>query len=115
MPPKKNNFFSGPGVRTRAARAFLGVGALAILYGIAAEIGRGRLPDRVWLGTHYVENVQLLPPYRSLAEETAFLLESGILLDSVAVSAGRVLLGFLLGGAFRILLGPAPRRATRPA
>src|SRR5207248_7028093 len=113
MPPKKNNFLSAPALRTRTARAFLGVGVLADLYGIAAEIGRGRLPDRVWLGTHYVENVQLLPPYRSLAEETAFLLESGILLESVVVSAGRVLLGFLLGGAFGVLLGLATGRATR--
>src|SRR4051812_46431254 len=112
-PPKKNNYFSGPGPRTRVARAFLGVGGLAILYGIAAEVGRGHLPDRVWLGTHYVENVQLLPPYRSLLEETAFLLESGILLNSIAVSAGRVLLGFLLGAAFGILFGLATGRATR--
>ena len=110
-PPKKNNFFSGSGLRTRAARAFLGVGALAVLYGIAAELGRGRLPDRVWLGTHYVENVQLLPPYRSLLEETAFLLESGILLNSIAVSAGRVMLGLLLGAAFGILFGLGTGRA----
>ena len=102
-----------PMLRRRVARAFLGVGALAVLYGIAAEIGRGRLPDRVWLGTHYVENVQLLPPYRSLLEETAFLLESGILLNSIAVSAGRVLLGFVLGAAFGILFGLATGRATR--
>ena len=113
MPPKKDNFFSGPGIRTRTARALLSVGALAVVYGIASEIGRGRLPDRIWLGTHYVENVQLLPPYPSLAEETTFLLESGILTSSIAVSAGRVLLGFLLGGAFGILLGIATGRATR--
>jgi sulfonate transport system permease protein len=100
-------------LRSRTARALLSMGALAAVYGIAAEIGRGRLPDRIWLGTHYVENVQLLPTYRSLAEETAFLLESGILLNSLAVSAGRVLLGFLLGGAFGVLLGIATGRATR--
>src|SRR5712675_156724 len=97
----------------RTVRALLSLGVLAAVYGIAAEVGRGRLPDRVWLGTHYVENVQLLPPYRSLAEETAFLLESGILLNSIAVSAGRVLLGFLLGAAFGILFGLATGRATR--
>ena len=97
----------------KTARALLSVGALAVVYGIASEIGRGRLPDRIWLGTHYVENVQLLPPYPSLAEETTFLLESGILTSSIAVSAGRVLLGFLLGGAFGILLGIATGRATR--
>src|SRR5256885_9154019 len=113
MAPKKNNFFSTQGLRTRTTRAFVGVGVLAVLYGIAAEIGRGRLPDRIWLGTHYVENVQLLPPYRSLAEETAFLLESGILPSSIAVSAWRVLLGFLLGAAFGILLGLATGRAAR--
>src|SRR2546421_5386565 len=113
MPPKKNNFFSGPGIRTRTARALVSVGALAVLYGIAAEIGRGRLPDRIWLGTHYVENVKLLPPYGSLAEETAFLLESGILPGSIAVSSGRVLLGFVLGAIVGILLGLATGRAAR--
>jgi NitT/TauT family transport system permease protein len=110
---KKNDFFSGPGIRTRTARGLLSLGALAIVYGVAAEIGRGRLPDRIWLGTHYVENVQLLPPYGSLAEEAVFLLQSGILLSSIAVSAGRVLLGFMLGAAFGILLGIATGRATR--
>jgi len=99
--------------RNRMMRTLLSVGTLAVVYGIAAEIGRGRLPDRIWLGTHYVENVQLLPPYRSLLEETAFLLESGILPSSIAVSAGRVLLGFVLGGAFGILLGIATGRAAR--
>jgi ABC-type nitrate/sulfonate/bicarbonate transport system permease component len=89
------------------------VGVLAVVYGVAAEIARGRLPDRIWLGTHYVENVQLLPPYRSLAEETTFLLESGILPSSVAVSAGRVLVGFVLGAAAGILLGLATGRAAR--
>src|SRR6266568_4657378 len=74
-----------PTLRIRGTRALLSVGALAVVYGVAAEIGRGRLPDRIWLGTHYVENVQLLPPYRSLLEETVFLLESGILPSSVAV------------------------------
>jgi ABC-type nitrate/sulfonate/bicarbonate transport system permease component len=97
----------------RARRALLSLGAFAVVYGIAAEIGRGRLPNRVWLGTHYVENVQLLPPYRSLAEEAAFLLESGILPSSIAVSAGRVLLGFLLGSASGILMGLATGRASR--
>jgi ABC-type nitrate/sulfonate/bicarbonate transport system permease component len=102
-----------PILRTRTKRALLSVGALAVLYGAAAEIGRERLPSRIWLGTHYVENVQLLPPYRSLADETAFLLESGILPASVAVSAGRVLLGFALGAIVGTLLGFATGRFAR--
>ena len=100
-------------LRTRTRRALLSVGVLAVLYGIAAEIARGRLPDRIWMGTHYVENVKLLPPYGSLAEETAFLLESGILPSSIAVSTGRVLLGFVLGAIVGILLGLATGRAAR--
>jgi sulfonate transport system permease protein len=97
----------------RVRRALLGLAAFAVIYGIAAEIGRGRLPDRIWMGTHYVENIQLLPTYRSLAEEGTFLLESGILVSSIAVSAGRVLLGFLLGSLFGILFGLATGRASR--
>jgi hypothetical protein len=77
-----------PSVRVR--RAVVSVLALAVLYGIAAEIGRGRLPDRIWMGAHYVESVQLLPTWRSLYEEGAFLLESKILPDSIAVSTRRV-------------------------
>ena len=102
-----------PAPRTRTIRALFGLAGLALVYGLAAEAGRGRLPDRIWLGTHYVENVQLLPPYRSLAEETTFLVESGILAGSIAVSAGRVLLGFLLGAIVGILLGLATGRAAR--
>jgi ABC-type nitrate/sulfonate/bicarbonate transport system permease component len=102
-----------PILRTRTKRALVSVGALAVLYGAAAEIGRERLPSRIWLGTHYVENVQLLPPYRSLAEETAFLIESGILPASVAVSAGRVLVGFALGAVVGMLLGFATGRFAR--
>ena len=97
----------------RVRRALLGLAAFAVIYGIAAEIGRGRLPDRIWMGTHYVESIQLLPTYRSLAEEGTFLLESGILVSSIAVSAGRVLLGFLLGSVFGILFGLATGRASR--
>ena len=98
---------------TRTRRALAGVGVLAVVYGVAAEIGRGRLPERIWLGTHYVENVKLLPTYGSLFEEGAFLLQSGILLGSVAVSAGRVLIGFVFGAAAGILLGLATGRAAR--
>jgi len=86
-------------------RAVIGLVTVAALYAFASEIGRGRLPDRVWLGAHYVENVQLLPTWRSLAEEGTFLIESGILPSSVAVSTRRVMLGLLLGSVAGILLG----------
>src|SRR5438067_12795761 len=102
-----------PILRTRIRRALLGVLAFAVIYGIAAEIAGGRLPDRIWMGTHYVENIKLLPTYGTLTEETAFLLESGILQGSIAVSTGRVLLGFVLGAAVGILLGLATGRAAR--
>lgn len=92
-------------VPVRARRAVVSLLALAVLYGLAAEIARGRLPDRIWLGTHYVENVQLLPTWRSLYEEGAFLVESKILIESVAVSTRRVVLGLLLGSLAGILLG----------
>jgi ABC-type nitrate/sulfonate/bicarbonate transport system permease component len=92
-----------PSVRVR--RAIVSLLALAVLYGIAAEIGRGRLPDRIWISPHYVENVQLLPTWRSLAEEGAFLLESKILPESIAVSTRRVAIGLLLGSLVGILLG----------
>lgn len=98
---------------TRVRRALAALATLAVLYGIAAEIGRERLPHRIWLGVHYVEGVELLPPYRSLAEETEFLLQSGILASSIAVSAGRVLIGFLLGSVVGILFGLATGRAAR--
>ena len=80
-------------VALRMRRAAVALGALVVLYGIAAELGRGRLPDRIWMGSHYVDDIQLLPTWRSLAEEGAFLLESDILASSVAVSTRRVLAG----------------------
>ena len=92
-----------PPVRVR--RAVVSLLALAVLYGIAAEIGRGRLPDRVWISPHYVEGVQLLPTWRSLAEEGEFLLKSKILPESLAVSTRRVAVGLLLGSVAGILLG----------
>jgi ABC-type nitrate/sulfonate/bicarbonate transport system permease component len=97
----------------RVRRAAVALLTLVVLYGIAAEIGRDRLPDRVWLGAHYVENVQLLPTWRSLAEETEFLLESGILVGSIATSAGRVLLGLVLGAVAGMLLGLVTGSAAR--
>jgi len=100
-----------PAIRVR--RAVVALVALAAVYGIAAEIGRERLPNRVWLGAHYVENVQLLPTLRSLAEEGAFLIESEILPSSIAVSATRVLVGLVLGSLVGILLGLATGWAVR--
>lgn len=89
----------------RARRAVVALLTLAVLYGIAAQIGRGRLPSRIWLGAHYVENVQLLPTWRSLAEEGTFLLQSDILVSSIAVSTRRVLFGLVMGSIAGILIG----------
>ncbi|HUM10105.1 MAG TPA: ABC transporter permease subunit [Myxococcaceae bacterium] len=97
----------------RVRRAVVALVAVAGLYGLAAQIGHGRLPDRIWLGTHYVENVQLLPTWRSLAEEGTFLLESDILVSSVAVSTRRVAIGLILGSIAGILLGLLTGLATR--
>ena len=100
-------------VALRIRRAAIGLVALALLYGIAAQIAHSRLPDRIWMGAHYVENIQLLPTFRSLAEEGVFLLESKILVASVAVSVRRVLAGLFLGSVVGILLGLATGRARR--
>lgn len=97
----------------RVRRAIVSLLALAALYGIAAEIGRGRLPDRIWVSPHYVENVQLLPTWRSLAEEGKFLLESKILPESIVVSTRRVALGLVLGSLAGILLGLLTGWASR--
>jgi ABC-type nitrate/sulfonate/bicarbonate transport system permease component len=97
----------------RLRRALIALGAIALVYGIAAEIGRWLLPHRIWLGVHLLEDVELLPPYRSLLEEATFLFQSGILPSSVAVSAGRVLIGFVLGSVVGMLLGLATGRASR--
>ncbi len=98
---------------TRTRRALLVLVALAVLYGIAAELGRRWLPHRIWMDVHYIDDVELLPPYRSLAEEMVFLLQSGILPSSIAVSTGRILIGFVLGAAVGILLGLATGRTPR--
>jgi len=97
----------------RARRAVVALASLAALYAIAAEIGHGRLPDRIWMGAHYVDNVQLLPTWRSLAEEGEFLLESEILISSIAVSTERVLFGLGIGAIVGILLGLLTGWATR--
>jgi NitT/TauT family transport system permease protein len=89
----------------RVRRAVVSLLGLAVIYGIAAEIGHGRLPDRIWMGAHYVENVQLLPTWRELAEEGKFLLDADILLSSIVVSTRRVVLGLILGSVAGILLG----------
>jgi ABC-type nitrate/sulfonate/bicarbonate transport system permease component len=97
----------------RLRRTLCAFGVAALLYGIASEIGHLFLPNRVWMTVHYVEGVELIPRYSSLAEEAVFLLRAGILQSSVAVSAGRVLQGLLLGSAIGIPLGFAAARAAR--
>jgi ABC-type nitrate/sulfonate/bicarbonate transport system permease component len=101
------------GGRARARRALVALGVIAVLYAIAAELGRHWLPHRVWMSPHYIDDVELLPPYGSLAEELAFMVQSGILVSSVAVSAGRVLAGVVLGSAVGILIGVATGRRAR--
>src|SRR5262249_10128661 len=96
-----------PVQRNRLKRGLISFGTLAVVYGIAAEIGTRLLPHRIWMDVHYIEGVELLPPYRSLAEEMAFLLQSSILPDSVLVSTGRVLAGFVLGAAVGVAAGLA--------
>jgi ABC-type nitrate/sulfonate/bicarbonate transport system permease component len=91
----------------------VGLLSVILLYGVAAQLGHGRLPDKIWMGSHYVENIQLLPTWGSLAEEGSFLIESEILLDSAAVSARRVLIGLVLGSLAGILLGLATGWAAR--
>jgi len=97
----------------RVRRGAIGLVGVAVLYVLAAEIGHGRLPDRIWLGAHYVENVQLLPTWRSLLEEGTFLIQSNILVESVVVSTRRVVLGLLLGSIAGILLGLLTGAASR--
>jgi NitT/TauT family transport system permease protein len=99
--------------RVRATRAAIALCAAVALYAVAAEIGKGRLPDRVWLGAHYVENVQLLPTWRSLFEEGTFLLESHILVDSAVASTKRVTLGLVIGSVIGIALGLLTGAAAR--
>jgi len=98
---------------TKARRAVIALVALTAVYVLAAEIGHGRLPERLWLGAHYVDNVKLLPTWRQLTEEGAFLIESNILVDSVVVSTRRVTLGLLLGSVAGILLGLLTGAASR--
>src|SRR5262245_23843353 len=100
-------------LRNRIKRALISLGTIAVVYGIAAEIGTRILPHRIWMDVHYIEGVDLLPPYRSLAEEMAFLLQSWILPSSILVSTGRILVGFALGAVVGIAAGLATGRASR--
>ncbi len=100
-------------VAVRVRRAVVALVALVLLYGIAAQALHGRLPDRIWMGSHYVDNIQLLPTWGSLAEEGVFLVESDILASSVLVSTRRVLAGLLLGSLVGIAIGLATGRARR--
>lgn len=97
----------------RIRRAIIALAALTALYGVAAQIGHGRLPTRIWMGSHYVDNLKLLPTFGELREEGAFLLESRILPDSVLASTRRVTLGLLLGAIAGILIGLATGWAAR--
>jgi ABC-type nitrate/sulfonate/bicarbonate transport system permease component len=99
--------------RRRIKRALVSLGTIALVYGIAAEVGRWALPHRIWMDVHYIDDVELLPTYRSLGEELTFLIQSWILPSSIAVSTGRVLCGFVLGSAVGILIGLATGRASR--
>ena len=97
----------------RIRRAAFALLAVFLLYGAAAQLLRDRLPDRVWLGAHYVENVKLLPTWRALAEEGAYLIQSDLLLQSAAVSARRVLLGLALGSVVGLFFGLFSRWVAR--
>jgi ABC-type nitrate/sulfonate/bicarbonate transport system permease component len=97
----------------RMRRGVIALLVAAIVYGVVAEVGRAWLPQRIWLGAHYVDNVKLLPTWGQIAEEGAYLVQSQILLDSVAVSTRRVVLGLLLGSIAGIVLGLLTGWATR--
>jgi ABC-type nitrate/sulfonate/bicarbonate transport system permease component len=98
---------------TPLRRGLVSLGALALAYGLVAQVAGGFLPRRIWMTVHYIEDVELLPPYRSLAEELVFLVRSGILQGSVAISTGRVLQGLALGAAVGMPLGLAMARVAR--
>ena len=100
-------------MKAKLARAVLALAALIALYALASSLGQRWLPHRVWLGTHYIDDLELLPTFSSLGEEMIFLVQSGILVSSIAVSVGRVLLGFVLGAVIGTLLGFATGRAAR--
>jgi ABC-type nitrate/sulfonate/bicarbonate transport system permease component len=86
-------------------RTLTSLAVLAILYAAASEIGSRTLPRRIWMGAHYVEDVELIPRVTSLADEATFLVQAGLLQQSVVVSARRVLGGILLGALVGVPLG----------
>lgn len=96
----------------RLRRGLVALAALTIAYGLLAHAARGYMPANAWLSIHEIESVELLPTYASLAEEAAFLARQGILARGMAVSAGRMLAGFLLGALAGTALGVAMARAA---
>ena len=97
----------------RVRRSMMSLAVLAAVYGVAAEVGGEVLPHRFWLGPHYIENVELLPRYASLAEELVYLVRSGLLPRGAVASTARVLGGLALGAAVGIPLGLAMARRPR--
>ncbi|MDR7555555.1 MAG: ABC transporter permease subunit [Armatimonadota bacterium] len=93
--------------------ALVAFATLAVLYGAVAQISSPYLPRRVWMGAHYIENVEFLPTYGSLATETVFLLRSGTLMGGVLVSGGRVLAGVLAGTTVGLVVGLAAAAEPR--
>jgi ABC-type nitrate/sulfonate/bicarbonate transport system permease component len=101
-------------LRTTAfRRALVSLVVVVVLYGVAAEAGSRLLPRQVWLGQHYMENLDLVPTYPSLAEELVYLVRSGLLPRGAAASTGRVVAGLLLGAAVGVPLGLAMARRRR--
>ena len=98
----------------RARRAVIALGAIAALYVLAAQIGQGRLPDRIWMGAHYVDNVQLLPTWRSLAEEGTFLLEDVSSLRARAIDARATASNRTLSGPKEASKDPEQGRLSAP-
>jgi ABC-type nitrate/sulfonate/bicarbonate transport system permease component len=58
-----------------------------------------------------VDDVELLPTYGSLADEAAFLIQSGVLPRGVVVSTGRVLAGLLVGVVIGMVAGLSMAKA----
>ncbi len=96
----------------RIRRAALAFAILGVLYGVVAELAAHVLPGRTTIGLQEFE-VELVPTYTSVADEAIFLLRSGLLPWSVAVSSARVLGGLLLGSLVGVPLGLAMALATR--
>src|SRR5208282_2707822 len=90
---------------TSLKRALVTLFLITLSYAIASEAANLLLPHRVFVGVHYIEDVDFIPTYSSLAEEFQFLAVSGILQKSIIVSTVRVLEGFGLGSLIGISLG----------